>query len=99
MGTARKMLTSHTGDILTDQPFPVRVRMALKPRDHTPGTHRPRVHQRDSRCKPQVTNVPDLALTTTNEVDNLNPVVTVKQRRCDVMNDDRFLMCPNPTGD
>jgi ubiquinone biosynthesis protein len=26
---ARKMLTSHTGDILTDQPFPVRVRMAL----------------------------------------------------------------------
>src|SRR4030095_3742167 len=26
---ARKMLTSHTGDILTDQPSPVRVRMAL----------------------------------------------------------------------
>jgi ubiquinone biosynthesis protein len=26
---ARRMLTSHTGDILTDQPFPVRMRMAL----------------------------------------------------------------------
>jgi ubiquinone biosynthesis protein len=26
---ARKLLTSHTGDVLTDQPFPVRVRMAL----------------------------------------------------------------------
>lgn len=27
--TARRMLTSHTGEVLTDQPFPVRVRLAL----------------------------------------------------------------------
>src|SRR5271157_669629 len=26
---ARRMLTSHTGEVLTDQPFPVRMRMAL----------------------------------------------------------------------
>ena len=26
---ARRMLTSHTGEILTDQPFPVRIRLAL----------------------------------------------------------------------